>query len=217
MHDALAEANALSAYLYTIKKDTPAKFWWHLPFDHPAIARALGIDRSEFAAPFALQPFRYARTDKGHRILAAYPCPRTIGTEIDHDWLGVEAVIEWDPVANAATVYDDPHPQLVGDMRDDSASLFADPRQFFIEWARNRAAFAVRFQEAVRTAWTAKPTESDVVPGALMIGTPEAIVWAPSALPEAIRCVGVDPRRVNKAILKSARLPRCFNENRSAA
>jgi hypothetical protein len=217
MHDALAEANALWAYLYAIGKETPAKFWWEQPFNHPAIARALNIDRSEYAAFFALMPFRYAKTEKGHRIFAAYPCPRTIGTEIDRDWLGIETVIEWDPVTNTAQVLDDPHPQLVGDMRDDSATLFADPRAFFLEWARNRAAFAVRFQETLRTAWTAKPMEADVVPGALMIGTPESIIWAPSALPEAIRCVGVDPRRVNKAILKSARLPRCFNENRSAA
>lgn len=217
MLDPLSEANALSAYLYAIKKDTPAKRWWHLPFNHSAIGRALNINRADYAAPYALFPFRYAKTERGHRILAAYPCPRTIGTEIDMDWLGIEAVIEWDPVTNTAQVFDDPDPQLVGDMRDDTATLFADPRAFFIEWARNRAAFAVRFQETIRTAWTAKPVEIDAIPGALMIGTPENIHWAPSAMPEAIRCVGVDPVRVNKAILKSARLPRCFTEHRSAA
>lgn len=210
-------ANYASSYLHAVGKDSPGKHWWNLPFDHPAIARALQIDRGADMAPFALMPFRYAKTEKGHRILAAYPCPRSIGASIDHDWLGIEAVIAWDPVGNTAEVEGDIHPQLVGDMRDDSAALFADPRAFFVEWARRRAAFAVRFQEAVRSAWTAKPAEPDLVPGALMIGKPEAIAWAPSALPEAIRCVGVDPVRVNKAILRSARLPRCFTEHRSAA
>lgn len=214
MHD---DINALSIYLYALKKDTAAKRWWHLPFNHPKIAQALSVDRTQAYVPFALEPFRYAKTDKGPRILAAYPCPRSVGTETDLDWLGIETIIEWCPVTNTAQVYGDDYPQLVGDMRDDTSILFADPRAFFTEWMRRRAAFAVRFQETVRTAWTAKPTEPDLIPGALMIGTPEAIVWAPSALPETIRCVGVDPARVNKAIFKSARLPRCFSDHRSAA
>lgn len=209
--------NLIASYLHDIARDGPAKFWWDQPFNHPAIARALCVNREEFGASFALQPFRYARIDKGHRILAAWPCPRSIGTVIDLDWLNVEAVISWDPVANTAEIMDDTYPQLIGVMGDQTSVLFADPRAFFTEWMRRRAAFAAEFQEMRKTHWSAKPVEPDLAPGALMVGTPETIRWRTADMPNAIRVVGIDPARVNKAILKSAQLPRCFDDQRSAA
>lgn len=104
--EAIGEAgtNLIASYWRDIARETPARFWWNLEFNHPAIARALCVNREEFGATFALQPFRYARTDAGHRILAAWPCPRSVGTETDDDWLNIEAVISWDPVANKAEV-----------------------------------------------------------------------------------------------------------------
>lgn len=201
--------NNLAAYWRDISRETPAKKWWNLPFDHPLIGRALRLDRTQPGATYALAPFRYLKSGDRHLILAAYPCPH-IFAPIDYDWLGIETVLAWEPATDKVKVLTDNRPQLFGRLSEEDNTVFADPRAFFTAWMRARAWYASARQQAAYSRWNAIPPEIDLLPGALMIGDPEAIHWPTTTMPRHLQCVGIEPKRVNRAILKSARLPMCI-------
>ncbi len=209
--------NHFCAFRRDMARDTPAKMWWHLSFDHPAIARALRIDRSQPAATYALAPFRYMRDGDRHLILAAHPCPHAFAPA-DVDWLGITTVIAWEPTTGRVDVLTDDRPQLFGRLTEDDNTVFADPRAFFTAWMRARAWYATARQQAAYSKWTATPPELDMLPGALIVGDPDAIQWPTPTMPRHIQCVGIEPKRVNRAILKSASLPMCtgFDTARAA-
>jgi len=200
--------NYLRAYQRDIAREGPARVWWHLPFDHPAIARALRIDRTQSGATYALLPFRYLKDGDRHLILAAHPCPHAFAPT-DMDWLGIETVIAWEPSTGKVTVLTDDRPQLFGHLTEDDNTVFADPRAFFTAWMRARAWYATARQQAAYSKWAATPPELDMLPGALIVGNPDAIRWPTATMPRHIQCVGIEPKRVNRAILKSASLPMC--------
>jgi len=205
-------ANYAAAYDYALSKDCPAKTWWHLTYDHPAIARALRIDRMESVAGYALRPFRYIKRGERHLILAAWPCPHELG-KIDMDWLGIETVLAWEPVTGKVTNLTDDRPQLFGAVTSEDATVYGEPRAFFTAWARKRAWFASAYQQAMTSTWSARPREIDQLPGGLAIGDIDAIHWPTPTLPERFTTVGIDPKALNRAILKSARLPFCTGTN----
>lgn len=206
--------NALAATIHARSKDTPAKRWWNLDIWHPAIGRALKINREGAAAVYALMPFRLGRDDNGQvRIFAAWPCPRFFHPDADTDWLGIETVVAFDPTVNHATT--DQPDAVIGDIS--QGMIYADPLAFFQDWARSRAQFYAQRQASIANHWTAPMTEHDAIPGALIIGNPEKVQWPIHAMPEQIQTVGIDPRKINAAILKSARLPRAHNSLRAAA
>lgn len=204
----------LSVAWFRESRDTPANRWRDAKpcWDHPAVYRFLRIDPADRYAPYACEPFRVhtdPETGKG-RILVAWPCPRTIDAIDDCDV--IEQVIEWAPQANVATMLGDRSPQLAGGFTDrEHGSLFSDPFAFFRAWVEARAAWAVEYLAAKGQAWRTTPMERDLVPGCLMLGRIDEIAWAPSAMPEALNCVGVDSRAVNRAILRAARLPMAVN------
>lgn len=200
--------NEISAYLYAIGKPCPARMWWNLPHDNPLIARALRIDPSQSCARYALAPFRYIKRGGRHLILAAHPCPRQF-SPIDLDWLGIETVLAWEPKTDKVEVLTDDRPQLFGRVTDEDNTVFADARAFFTAWMRNRAWYATARLEAMKSPWSAKPAEVDLLPGALIIGDPEAIHWPVHSMPRHFQAVGIEPKRLNRAILKSASLPMC--------
>jgi hypothetical protein len=193
-------------------RDTPAKVWSQAKEAHPAIYKFLRIDPAEQGARYAIDPFRvHMDPDTGKaRILVAWPCPRLIDA-LD-DYLVVEQVIEWAPMANTVTMLRDPSPQLAGTFTDrEQGTLFADPFAFFRAWVEARAAWACEWMVSRRAAWRVRPIERDLVPGCLMLGAVDQIRWQPSDMPASLNCVGVDPRAVNRAILKAARLPMAIN------
>lgn len=200
------EINAVSAHWHSMEKLTPAKQWWGLDVYHPAVGRALRIDRTQDGGAYALLPFRFCRYDGKPLILAAYPCPPLLS--VDADWLQISAVIAWDPVSDTAHVLDGDGPQLVGRLTDFSNEIHGSPRAFFQAWAIRRAAFAVQWQTAKSRRWDAVPTEREEVPGALVIGDISKIPLAPSLMPTHLECVEIDPKIVNRAIMRAARLPR---------
>lgn len=200
--------NIVAAYTQSLGKACPARTWWHLPYDHPAIARALRIDPAESVARYALAPFRYTKRGERHLILAAWPCPRQF-SPITLDWLGIETVIAWEPATGRVTVATDDRPQLFGAVTAEDATVYGDPRAFFTAWARKRAWFATARQAAMVSRWAALPDELDTLPGGLIVGGVDAINWPAPTLPPRFTCVGIDPRAVNRAILKSASLPLC--------
>ena len=200
--------NARVCLLHALSKQTPAKTWWDAEAWHPAVGRAMRIDRTAEGGVYALAPFRLAKVNEKHVILAAYPAPRILGP-VDPDFLGIEQVLAWNPVDGSTEVLGDPVPQLFGAFTStDVGTLYADTRDFFTAWAQERAAFYVRWCQSRRGEWAHGATETDLVPGALIIGKPEQIRWRPSTLPETLNCVGIDPTTINRAVLRAARLPR---------
>jgi len=199
--------NSLSEWLFAIKKDSPGKTWWNAQSLHDATYRALRIDRTEFGANYAAHPFRLARVDAKAVVLAALPAPKLFDGP-DLDWLAIETVIAWDPVHDTASVLGDPAPQIVGALSDDANALFASPRTFFQGWAVRRAQFAMQRSQARTKSWHAIPKERDETPGALLIGELGKVQLRPTEMPEHIETVGIDPRELNKAIMRAARLPR---------
>lgn len=200
--------NSLSELWFARSKDTPAKMWWEAPIWHDAIGRALRLSREECAGVYALAPFRLGRVDGKAVVLAAWPAPRLFAP-IDEDWLGIEAVIAWNPLDDTAIVLGEIDPQLVGNLTDEN-TVYGSPRLFFQRWAQRRAAYAVQRQMTAGKEWHSPPIELDLAPGALMIGKPDQIRWNTYDLPRDLAVVAADPREINRAILIAAKLPRAF-------
>lgn len=203
---------ALSVLWFTEDRDTPANRWWKAKPFHPAIYRFLRVDSADPYAPYACAPFRvFVDPDTGKaRILAAYPCPRMID-ELDEADV-IEQVIAWAPQANTATMLGGTGPQLAGGFTDrEAGAIYADPFTFFRAWVESRAAWAVEYLAAKGKQWRTTPMERDLCPGVLTLGNVDEIAWRPSDMPADLNCVGVDPRAVNRALLKAARLPFATN------
>lgn len=212
MIDIYDEQNQISSWLYSLTKETPAKMWWHLEPYHPAIARALMVDRSEIGGVYALSPFRLAKIEETHLILAAYPAPRLLD-DPQCEWLDIDQVIAWNPQDNSVFIMGDAQAQLVGKFREDRSTLFGDPHAFFVAWAQNRAAHFQRWLDSRRRAWVHEATEMDEVPGCLVVGDLEDIRWSHRSMPRNLPCVGLDVKQVNRAIMKSACLPYAQSAN----
>jgi hypothetical protein len=207
-------ANHVSQYAYALKANTPAKEWWHCAATHPAIARALRIDRSQTGGVYALAPFRIYHDGEKHLILAAYPCPRILGP-IDMDWLGIEAVIAWNPLDDTATILGDHTPGLFGATEGDNFTLYASPRAFLTDWAIQRAHAYVRLTQLRKNAW-ADAEDRDAAPGALAVGNIDKINL--TQLPRDFAAQGFDVAELNRTIIRQARLPRAHSaQNRAAA
>lgn len=199
------ELNEESARAYALSRETPASIWWDADPYHPAVGRALRIDRDEEGGVYALAPFRLATIDGQHRILAAYPAPRILGP-IDEDWLGITHVIAWDPRTDHAGVLGDGEPQTVGNI--ERAAIYGSAREFFTAWLRARAEFFVRWQASLNRTWAHGARETDEAPGVVVIGPVDRIPWRPSQMPSDLTCIGIDPRQINRALLRAARIPR---------
>lgn len=198
--------NELSTLNYMRSKDTPGKTWWNCDAWHPAVGRALKIDRQEMGGVYALAPFRLWHDGERHLILAAYPAPRILGP-VDPDWLDVEAVIAWCPLTDKSFVLGDETPQTVGRFPStEQGTVFASPRDFLTNWAIERAAFFARWVQSRNGEWAHGATETDLIPGKLAIGEIDKIRW--SGLPETIHCRGINPQNLNRAVLRQANLPR---------
>ena len=199
--------NALCATVHARGKDSPAKTWWHAEAGHAAIYRALRIDPAEFGAFYAGLPFRLARIDGKPLVLAAHPCPLTLGP-IDEDWLGIEAVTAWNPVDGSVSILGDDGAQIIGDLTDAAPDLYANAFAFFRAWVETRAAFAMTRTQFAGKDWAVTPTEYGEAPGALIVGDPDKVRWPTATMPRHLVCHGIDAIRINKAILRSANLPR---------
>ena len=207
--------NYASSILHALDKNTMAKRWWHCEPWHPAIGRAMRIDREQTGGAYALDPFRLWSDGERHVILAAHPTPRLLGP-VDGDWLGIETVLAWDPVADTVTIPEDCNAQLVGRFEDDNeGTIFASPRDFFTEWAKARAQFFVRWCEAQKGEWVHPVAEHDAAPGKLLVGALKDARL--SNLPATLHVRGLDPREVNRHILRQANLPRAVAQTERAA
>lgn len=213
---ALEVNNLVAAYEHAAKRETPAKEWADCPPNHAAIPRALRIDPAQLGAFYALKPFRLWNDGTRHLILAAYPCPRTLGP-IDMDHLGIESVLAWNPLDDTAYILGEGTPGLFGADGDTNEpfTLYQSPRAFLTDWAIQRAQFFVHWSQVKRNVW-ADCQDKDTTPGALVIGNPEKVNL--TNLPRDFAAQGFDVAELNRAIIRQARLPRArASQNRAAA
>ncbi|MDE2434713.1 MAG: hypothetical protein KGM49_00500 [Sphingomonadales bacterium] len=209
--------NAISELWFARAKDSPAKAWWGASLDRAPVFRALRIGPNDAGAVYAAAPFRVARDANDQWcVLAAWPSPALLG-DPDPDWLGIETVLAWNPLANSVQILGDTMSQLVGAFeRSDQGTLFGQPFAFFRTWVEQRAAFATAWQAARSAHFTTPPPEKDT-PGMLIVGDAQKVLWRGHDLPETLNCVGIDAATVNKAIVRSANLPRAVSAMRAAA
>jgi hypothetical protein len=212
---ALEVNNLVASYTHAIRKECPAKIWWDCEPYHPAIARALKINRQETGGVYALTPFRLWNDGERHLILAAFPCPRILGP-IDMDYLDIEAVLAWNPVTDEAHILGEAQSALFGADGESGQpfTLYKSPRAFLTEWAINRAHAYVRITELRKNRWS-DAEDRDAPPGALVIGSPEKVNL--TQLPREFAAQGFDVADLNRAIIRQARLPRAHaSQNRAA-
>lgn len=198
--------NDLAALNYALAKDTPAKAFFFAQAGHPAVYRALRMDPAEWGAFYASLPFRLDKTEEGARILWAWPMPRVLGP-VDDNWLGIETVLAWYPHLNRVEVLGDAGAHHIGahDPMQAECHIYSDPFAFFRANVEDRAQWYMR--RAVMTDWQAFE-EPAFHPGYLITGDAEKVRWPVSAMPSDIVCHGIDENRLNRAILKQARIPR---------
>ena len=211
MHEDIEWSNAYWARQHDLAKDTPGKRWFYAEAMHPAIFRALKIDRTESGAIYAAAPFRLYRDEDGARVLIASPCPPLFDERGD-DWLAIEHVIEWWPHHNRVSVMDDPGAKLVGRIDETQCQIFGDAFAFARQLAEARAQWFVSWCMSDGD-WRRKPTEPDLTPGLLAIGDPAKVAWPSRDMPEDVTCIGIDPVAINRAMLRQARIPRARAQN----
>ena len=209
MHPKLAQAAAIIAY--EKQKDCPGKAWLQAKPFHPAIYRALKVDRDDPAAAYACLPFRLGLMNGEHRILAAIDCPKVSDDPLPAD---IETVVAWDPRTNAHSIVGDGQDRLI--VCSNSDDLFADFFAFARQWIESRAIYFERRRMQKDNRWVHPLPETTGAAGMLLCGDVKAVRWP--ELPETIRCVGIDPKAVNSAIFRAARLPRAWtNDERAVA
>lgn len=210
LHDPEA-FNPFFALLHARSKDSPAKLWWHSADMHDGIFRALRMDRKEFGAIYAAIPFRLAKIEDRHVILAALPCPRIFPPHDDDDWLGIETVLAWDPVSDTAEVLGESGPQLVGHAPGHGETIiYSSPFTFLRAYAEARAQWLTSFYAIADSQWKKRPAEPDLTPGLLLLGKPDEVRWPIHTLPETVQCEGLDAQAVNRAMLRQAHIPRAY-------
>lgn len=203
-------ANYVSAADFAAKNG-PGAIWWECAPTHPAIGRALKIDRAQEGGVYALAPFRLWHDGARHLILAAYPCPRLLGP-IDMDASAIEAVIAWNPVTDEAYALGDETPGLFGNLS--GSTVFRSPLDFFQSWAIERAKFFVSWGIAQGRAFQ-HVSDATPCPGCLAIGPIDRIRWID--LPREFEARGINPTELNRAIIRQANLPRAYSTNKKAA
>lgn len=206
--DAPDPFNALLATLHARSKDTPAKTFWHAEAMHPAIFRALRMDRAEEGAAYAAMAFRLHRAEDGARILFAWPSLHHLD-HLEDDWTGIEAVLAWNPADDTATVMGDPAEALFGGLGGptDALNIFASPFAYLRHIAEQRAAFWTFRRNALFGGWRAIDEKVDH-PGLLALGPIDRIRWPIGAMPDDIRLHGIPAKAFNAALLRQARIPR---------
>ena len=219
------EANALSTFQYALRKETPGKFWATKclsPVKHPsvlkAICKALSLDPDDPAILPAIRHIHVGKpTDSEPYLVIPYPIPLPKlwpDGKTRRLWLEIEQVLIWNPANNHVEIMGDKQAQLYGTINRDlpeTHKVWAHVKPFLQAWAS-----ALAIQDGIKTRvdddqWAHPFRERDVVPGALIIGKPDKIRWPIQTMPDNIKCVGIDAKIINHAILKSARLPWASN------
>ncbi|CAB4140304.1 hypothetical protein UFOVP407_44 [uncultured Caudovirales phage] len=202
---------AASILAFEKKRQCPGKLWLDAKPFHPAIYRALRVDRQDESAAYACLPFRLGMIDGEHCILAALDCPKVTDDPLPRD---IEIVAAWDPRSNRHSIIGEAQPTAI--MLDDSHdTLFGDFFAFARAWVEARAAFFTKRQMQQKNEWVHPLPETSGVPGILVTGDVKTIRWPD--MPKSIACIGLDPKEVNASIIRNAGLPRAWTTHTERA
>jgi len=184
--------------------------WLHAPRRHSdTIYRMLKIDPQDAGAGYAIAPFTVLEDDGKHWIAGAVGMWRALRPL---EWCSddVTAVILWNPRSNELRLAGEIEPSLIlPDHVPARITIYGDGFAFFRAWADQRAATfeCLRYAAACQRAALAEPGDSDI-PGALAIGALHKLDWRSTDAAVLVAGPGVDPRELNRAVIRSARLPR---------
>lgn len=211
--------NAISAFHFACKKDTPQKFWAQCvsPLErqpiHDAICRALNLSLDDPAVSLAISHMRIGKVNDAHQIVVPYPIPlsrvQPDGTTMRH-WLDVDQVLIWNPKTDKAKILGDKQAQLFGAIKRDypeTHHIYGHPRKFLQDWCSNLARMHTKISQSQGKKWEVSVTEHDVICGALAVGPIHEIRFPISKLPRSIQAIEIDAKKVNSQILKCANLP----------
>jgi hypothetical protein len=171
-----------------------------------AIYKALKIDPNAPHARYAVEPFRIVE-HQGVWIGGAVGfAPRWT-----YDgWTPTGEVILWNPRTGVVQLLDDDGPTLVkpADVSK-RLTVYADGFAFFRAWADRRAAQseAICLAAMSNRNTFAEPRDGGI-PGALAIGDLNGIQWRETNASVLVAGPGIDAKQLNRAIIRSARLPR---------
>lgn len=175
-----------------------------------AIYRALRIDPNEPGVGYATGPFTLMRDGEGRVCIGGAIGIWAAFNPFDWTVDQISDVILWEPRSGAISLYGSSGADLVmPDRPDVRLTVYADGFAFFRAWADQRAATATRIYAARKAHLlsSAEPADSDI-PGALAIGDLAAINWCDTGAAILVAGPGIDPKQLNRAIIRSAHLPR---------
>ena len=208
------ERNELSSFFYNLRKETPGRFWefqCKSPLDSEqalkSMSKVLNLDATDDMVPVAIKHIKLGKIDNVYHIVVPYPIPEEKEWPDGSNrglWIDIEQVLIWNPKTDHWTIMGDDAPQLFGNL---NPVVFGHPKRFLQEWASARAIQLEHIRIRSAQKWSVTPTESDVCPGSLIVGDLNKIPWPISEMDKSIRCYGIDPKKVNQSILKSANLP----------
>lgn len=202
------DLNAAWHWLNQLNKDCPGKTFWNAESMHPAIFRALQMDRAEDGAIYAAAAFRLHRSDEGAAILCAMPALRIL-EDGDDDWLNIEAVLVWNPVTDTASVMGDVAADLFG-YSDETAPLpiFKSPFAYLRHIAEERAKWFI-YRRMVNSQWH-MAIEPTVIPGLLPLTDIAKVRWPIRDMPAEVTTHGIDARAFNAALIRQSNIPRAI-------
>jgi hypothetical protein len=195
-----------------VTADTDALRWSMSDYAHPAIYRALKIDKGDPSAFYAAAMCRLMRVDGKAMIGIAWPAPRVIPDgeiELFYPHLFIKNVVYWNPIDNMVL----PTPNgwetwfCDSDLQKDQGVIYANPFVWLRDWASARAQWFVHYKSAMQEKWSAIPEERDLCPGMILTDAPANVSWPSWEMPRDLTVIGANPKEINKAILRSAHLP----------
>jgi len=195
----------------------PARAWSATPYarGRASIWRALKIEPSDRFAGYATSAFRILNTAEDETwiagVIGAPPC-FDVKRLLAWDHTQIRDVVLWNPRTGALRMLGQPSlaPDLIAP--DDSTArimVYGEGFAFFRAWADKRAttAEAITAARLNRHIVPVEPADSDI-PGALAIGDINKLDWLGLQATVIVAGPGIDPQKLNRAIFRSARLPR---------
>ncbi len=173
------------------------------------ICRALKIDPAEPGATYATGPFAIMAEDGANWIAGAVGIWRALDPK---PWSvdDISDVILWNPRSNEVRLLDDIGSGLVmPDHPEPRLTVYADGFAFFRAWADRRAEILARIRIAheAHLVTSGEPRDS-AIPGALAIGDLKDIHWRDTGATVLVAGPGIDAKKLNRAVIRSAYLPR---------
>ena len=213
--DQIDEANQSSKLFYALRKDTPGKFWelnCKSPLDDAqalkSVSNVLNLDPTDPMVAIACQHIRLGKVSGSHHLVIPYPIPKPRDLPDGSNlglWIDIRQILVWNPATDVFHLLGDDTPQLFGNHA--TGALYGHPKQFLQYWYRNIAQHLELIKIRSAQKWKSVPKMTDVCPGALLIGPPPDIPWPIPDMPRKLTVTDLDPKVINRSIVKAANLP----------